>query len=52
MASPEGRKFYDSHKRYVCHIKESKSLRPKTSSSTYRTKLQYIAYLQKFKADK
>ncbi len=49
VASPEGRKYYDSHKRYLYHLKESKSLRPKTSSSTYRTKLQYIAYLQQFK---
>lgn len=46
--SPEGRKFYESHRRYQNHVNEVKSLRPKTSSSTYRTKLQYIAYLQQF----
>lgn len=33
------------------HLRESKSMRPKTTSSTYRTKLQYIAYLQQFKGD-
>ena len=48
VASPEGRKFYESHRRYQNHVSEVKSLRPKTSSSTYRTKLQYIAYLQQF----
>ena len=48
LTSPEGRQFYDTHKKYLNHLNEIKSLRPKTSSSSYRTKLQYIAYLQQF----
>ena len=51
MSNTEGRKYYDSHKRYIQQVTESKSLRPKTSSSSYRTKLQYISYLQQFKSD-
>lgn len=48
--SPEGRKFYDCHRRYLNQLTETKSMRPKSTSSTYRNKLQYIAYLQNFNA--
>lgn len=48
IASPEGRKFFDCHRRLINQVNETKSLRPKTTSSNYRTKLQYIAYLQQF----
>lgn len=48
IGSPEGKKFFESYRRLQNHVNELKSLRPKTSSSTYRTKLQYIAYLQQF----
>jgi hypothetical protein len=45
---PEGRYFYDTHLRLQNHVLENKSLRPKTSSSSHRAKLQYIAYLHQF----
>jgi hypothetical protein len=48
LSAPEGRKYYDSHRRLQQQVAEAHSLRPKTTASNYRTKLQYIAYLQQF----
>ena len=48
VSDPSGRKFFDTHRRLSQSVRESRSLRPKTSSSGYRTKMQYIAYLQQF----
>ena len=44
----EGRRFFESHRRLRNQMMETKSVRPKTTSSSYRTKIQYIAYLQQF----
>lgn len=48
ITSTEGRRFFDSYRRLQNQVLEAKSVRPKTTSSNYRTKMQYIAYLQQF----
>jgi hypothetical protein len=48
LFAPEGRKYFECARRLESQVKETRSCRPKTSSSSYQTKLQYIAYLQQF----
>lgn len=48
ISGADGRKYFDCDKRLRHQMNETKSIRPKTTSSNYRTKLQYIAYLQQF----
>ena len=44
----EGLEFFYKHERLQNQIQEARSLRPRTSSCSYRDKVKYIRYLDTF----